>query len=144
MRQSFTISDIKNTACAHLNPHLTEDAKTGATAKKTDPKKSVAIRWLNKNLWLYCRENELELKKEFEFAEGRKFKSDYAIESEKLLIEYEGGVFMARAGHNSPTGIERDIAKYKLAHELGFTVLRFTALSYKNVLQELDKILKGK
>jgi len=142
MSQNPTIEAIRKSACGHLNPHLGTDAEKPKAEKKADPKKSAAIRWLNKNLWLYCRENNLELKKEFEFAEGRKFKSDYAIESERLLIEYEGGIFMARAGHNSPTGIERDIAKYKLAHELGFTVLRFTALSYKNVLQELDKILK--
>jgi len=142
MSQNQTIESIKKSACAHLNPHLCIEVKKQKCKKKADPKESAAIKWLNQNLMFYCLYNELELVKEYEFAPGRKYRADYAIVSKMLIIEFEGGIFMARGGHNSPTGIQRDIDKYELAHKLGFTVIRLHALNYKTILQKLDGILK--
>jgi len=144
MKQNATIKEILNTACGHLNTHLQDVDNVVAKKIKADPKKSAAIRWLNTNLHYWCIDNKLELDKEYEFAPGRKYRSDYAIVSHKLLIEYEGGIFMERGGHNSHTGIQRDIDKYELAHKLGFTVIRLTAINYKTILQKLEEILNLK
>lgn len=141
MREIIRAADILKSACGPLNAHLAEPVKQQKKKGPKDPKKSAAIRWLNTNLWAWCIENQLELNKEYEFAPGRKYASDYAIVSQKLLIEYEGGIFMERGGHNSHTGIQRDIDKYELAHKLGFTVIRLTAINYKTILQKLEQIL---
>ena len=147
MKIPFTLKELATKPCAHLNQHLinpAEKATNQQVKKKYSAKKSAAIRWLNKNLWAWCRDNELELKNEFEFAPGRKYASDYAIESWRLLIEYEGGIFMDKAGHNTATGIQRDIDKYELAASLGFTVIRLTAINYKTILQKLEEFQKVK
>lgn len=101
-----------------------------------------SIIWLDLNLQYWCNEHLLTLEKEYQFCPDRKYRSDYAIPAKKILIEYEGGIFMKRSGHNSHTGIQRDIEKYSLAHQLGYTVIRLTAKSYKKVLQQLNELLK--
>jgi len=135
------IEDILKSACGKNNQHLLQKNKAAPAVKK-QRKKPTIIKWLDINLQYWCAENNLILSKELKFAPGRKYSSDYAIESIKILIEYEGGIFMQRGGHNSPTGIQRDIDKYRLAEELGFTVLRLTALNYKTILPLLDEKIK--
>lgn len=61
---------------------------------------------------------------EYQFCPGRKFKADWAVPGERLLVELEGGVF-TRQAHGSITGILRDIEKYRLAAIHGWFVMRF-------------------
>lgn len=137
---------LASSPVAKLNQHLLNSSNNSSSSKKLpkQPKSSKALRWIGKNLHIWCREKKHTLRKEYEFAPGRKYRSDWAIEEMKVLIEFEGGVFMARGGHNSPTGIQRDIDKYSLAQKLGFTVIRLTAINYETILQQLDEILKNK
>lgn len=128
---------------AKLNQHILNPPAIPDSSKKIkQPKSSKALRWIGKNLHFWCIDKKLTLRKEYEFAPGRKYAADWAIEELKILIEFEGGIFMARGGHNSPTGIQRDIDKYSLAQKLGFTVIRLTAINYETILQQLDEILK--
>ena len=62
-----------------------------------------------------------ELKKEYKFAEGRRFRFDYY--SFGIAIELEGGVFI-RGRHLRPGGFLRDMEKYNLAASMGILVFR--------------------
>lgn len=104
--------------------------------------KPKAILWLDWNLQYFCNTHALTLEMEYRFCPDRKYKSDYAIPSLKILIEYEGGIFLPRGGHNSPAGIQRDIEKYALAEKLGWKVVRLHALNYTTVLKTLNELIK--
>lgn len=90
-------------------------------------------------------------KKEFKFSE-RKFKFDFAIvvnAEMKIAIEYEGlglrtdkSGNVDKSGHTSPTGYTSNCQKYNLATCLGWKLLRYTALNYKELESDLNKLLK--
>ncbi|WP_424244360.1 hypothetical protein Dip510_001623 [Elusimicrobium posterum] len=89
-------------------------------------------------------QNYPDLEKEFMFAKeaGRRFRADYHIPSLQVLVEYEG-VFMAqKSRHTSVLGYTNDCEKYNMAQLLGYTILRYTAKNYSQVLQDL-KYLKN-
>lgn len=126
-----------------IRGYQVQDRKKGYSAdkQKIPREKPKAIIWLDWNLTYWANEHALTLRKEFKFAPGREFKSDYAIEAIRCLIEYEGGIFMQRGGHNSPAGIQRDIEKYSLAEKLGWKVIRIHALNYTTVLKTLNEMI---
>ena len=77
---------------------------------------------------------------EHQFHLYRKFKFDFAIKEIKIAIEYEGGIWLEGGGaHSRPANIERDIEKYNLAQEQGWTVIRVHSKTHKTVLQLLKK-----
>jgi len=105
-------------------------------------RKSKALIWLELNLPYWAKENGVVIEREYRFCQERKYRSDWAVPEKKILIEYEGGIFMKRGGHNSAAGIQRDIDKYSLAQSLGFTVIRLTAKNHQTVLEQLNEIIK--
>lgn len=74
--------------------------------------------------------------KELEFHPTRKWRFDFAIESLKIAIEYEG-IISEKSRHTTITGMSADCDKYNEAQRLGWKVFRFTALNYKNLLSVL-------
>lgn len=104
--------------------------------------KSKALIWLEWNLQFWANEHALTLEKDYVFSESRKYAFDFCFPSIKLAVEYEGGIFMARGGHNSPTGLQRDIDKYELAQKEGWKLIRLTCLNYTTVLQTLNEMIK--
>jgi hypothetical protein len=109
--------------------------------------RSKGIIWLDLNLQYWCNERSLQLlcaanKNELQFDPERKWRFDYAIPALKIAVEYEGGIFMQRSGHNSHTGIQRDVDKYTRAQVLGWQVIRVTAKNYTTVLKTLNELLK--
>ena len=70
--------------------------------------------------------------KELKFHPTRKWRFDFAIESLKIAIEYEG-IMSEKSRHTTISGMSRDCEKYNTAQLLGWKVLRFTALNYKNL-----------
>lgn len=58
---------------------------------------------------------------------GRKFAYDYGAFWGKTLVEIEGGTKMAKGGHNTASGIERDCEKGNLAGMAGFQLFRLTS-----------------
>lgn len=85
---------------------------------------------------------------ELKFDIVRKFKFDFAIVvSEagknplKIAIEYEG-LMSEKSGHTTITGYTSNCEKYNLACVLGWKVLRYTALNYKDLERDLNKLLK--
>lgn len=112
----------------HSKPNLPAQAKR---SREKD--------WIEWNLLYWCNQNALELLHEHRFDDSRKYRFDYAIPALKIAVEYEGGIFMRHSGHNTPAHYTKDTEKYNLAQRLGWRVLRFTALNYKNMLAELNK-----
>ena len=70
--------------------------------------------------------------KELKFHPSRKWRFDFAIESLRIAIEYEG-IMSEKSRHTTISGMSRDCEKYNTAQLLGWKVLRFTALNYKNL-----------
>jgi hypothetical protein len=80
---------------------------------------------------------------ELVFSEERKFRFDWAIPAYKIGIEYEG-LFSEKSGHTTIIGFVKDCDKYTLAAAEGWTVLRFTAKSYKTLTRRLNQTLLTK
>src|SRR5574343_49999 len=85
-----------------------------------------------------------DIKKEYCFCKGRKWRFDFCFPNEKLAIEVEGGAFKKRTykskrtgklittiggRHNSAKGFLNDMEKYNTAAMLGYRLLRFTPQS---------------
>lgn len=70
--------------------------------------------------------------KELKFHPSRKWRFDFAIESLRIAIEYEG-IMSEKSRHTTITGMSADCDKYNAAQLLGWKVLRFTAINYKNL-----------
>lgn len=62
--------------------------------------------------------------REYRFAEGRRWRFDFAWPGEKLAVEVEGGIFTS-GRHTRGTGMLADMEKYNRAALLGWRVLRF-------------------
>lgn len=80
--------------------------------------------------------------KELKFDSVRKFRFDWAIPEHKIAIEYEG-VYNGKSRHTTTTGYSKDTEKYNLAVTLGWRVLRYTASTYKNVENDIKKIIQN-
>lgn len=77
---------------------------------------------------------------EFKFSKDRKFRADFALINERILIEYEG-IYGKTSRHTTHSGFSKDCEKYNLAALEGWRVLRYTAKNIKNLQGDLDKIL---
>jgi very-short-patch-repair endonuclease len=82
----------------------------------------------------------LRYEKEFKFDETRKFRFDFALPDFKIAIEYEGGVFLS-GRHQRMSGFARDCDKYNLATSLGWRVLRFTAINFRDKKVNLPMLI---
>ena len=83
--------------------------------------------------------------REYKFCDTRKFRADLCIPDRHLIIECNGGVFMAKSGHNSIKGITRDYIKSNLAQLLGYTYLQYTRKEIEDgsALSEIEQYLRG-
>lgn len=145
MKSTFTIEHLKKSKVAHLNQHLFELPKSGnkkpsgRKVAKHFKKRNEALDWIGWNLLYWCNQHAVILEEEYQFNPDRKWRFDWAIPALKLAVEYEGGIFMDKSGHTSARGMTKDTEKYNSAQALGWVVLRFTVLNYKNLLTELYK-----
>lgn len=79
--------------------------------------------------------------KELLFASPRKFRFDYCFSDVKLAIEVEGGVW-EYGRHNRPEGYFKDMIKYNLAVEKGYSVLRYNyeMILKKETIEQIEKV----
>lgn len=89
------------------------------------------------NIELILKSLKIEYVKEYRFHEKRRFRFDYAIPDKKIAIEYEG-LFSAKSGHTTKSGYTKDCEKYNLALVNGWRVLRYTALNYNDLLNDIQ------
>lgn len=120
--------------------HVPERTKPAGTPTIPQPK-SKALIWLDWNLQYWCNEKALTLEKEYRFCD-RGWRFDYCIPALKIAIEYEGGIFMEKSGHNTARHYTKDSDKYNRASVLGWKVIRVTALNYTIVLKTLNEMIK--
>lgn len=116
--------------------------KISVGAKKGD--KAKAEMW--EVIRIFGRDIEHECDKEYKFAADRKFKFDFILREHfpkkiKIAIEYEG-LMSEKSGHTTVTGYTSNCDKYNLAATLGWIVLRYTALNYKQLEADLKQLLK--
>lgn len=140
----ITLKDIANNPCAHLNAHLFPKTRKkrevgGRVITKHYPKKSDPLNHIEIVLLDWCQKRGLKLYEEYVFSTHRAYRLDYALPELKIGIEYDGGIYQAKSGHRSKTGVQRDIEKGNLAIQEGWRVLRFSALNYETILHELNK-----
>lgn len=78
---------------------------------------------------------------EHKFHEERKWRFDIAIPSLKIAIEYEG-IMSRKSRHTTITGYSKDCDKYNAATIAGWRVLRYNALNYKSVGEDMMSLIK--
>jgi len=136
----FTLSDIKKLQeRGKIRGHSPLPVKTSSGRVDT---RSRAKDFITLNLQYWCNEKSVTLVEEHRFDKERRFKFDFAIPAMMIAVEFEGGIFIQNSSHNSAKMLTKDTDKYNLAQSLGWKVLRFTALNYRNLLTELNKNFK--
>lgn len=83
----------------------------------------------------------IEFTRQFSF-EGSRYRYDFAIPSHKILIEINGGQWLAKAGHNSGKGVKRDATKANLAAEHDWKLLTFVTDDLKKPLEMSIAIMR--
>lgn len=106
------------------------------------PQKSKALTWLEWNLTWWANQHAVTLEREYKFHPGRGWRFDFAIPSLMIALEYEGGIFMQKSGHTNVAGMTRDAEKYNTATAMGWRVIRATATHYKEILSQLNELIK--
>lgn len=86
---------------------------------------------------------KIELSKEHKFCEDRKWRFDWSFNDLRIAVEYEG-LMSKKSRHTTAKGFTGDTEKYNKAQELGWIVLRLTALNYKDVTKIVINNLNNK
>lgn len=81
-----------------------------------------------------------EYEEELRFHPVRRWRFDWAIPELKIAIEYEG-LISKKSRHTTIKGYSNDTIKYNEAGKHGWTVLRYTALTYQNLHEDLMYII---
>lgn len=105
-------------------------------------KKSKALTWLDWNLPYWSNAHALTMEKEFQFDQDRKWRFDYCWPAIKVALEFEGGIYLQKSGHNTASHYTKDTEKYNRATVLGWKVIRVTAKNYTTALQQLNELIK--
>ena len=79
---------------------------------------------------------------EYSFHPERKWRFDFAIPEMKIAIEYEG-LMSEKSRHTTITGFTNDSEKYNAAQILGWRVLRYTALNYMSLGEDLNNLFQS-
>lgn len=82
----------------------------------------------------------LKYETELVFHPTRKWRFDFAIPGLMVGIEFEG-IMSEKSRHTTVTGFSGDCTKYNEAAKLGWKVLRYTVLTYKNMSTDINEIL---
>lgn len=137
--RKFSIDDIINSPCGTLNSHIKGEAKKNN--KITKPRNDCPeVQWIHWQLKYWCREKKIQFEKEYKFS-SRKFRFDFALPGYKIGIEYDG-LNSEKSGHTTLKGFTKDTEKINIAISLGWKVLRYTVLNYKNVLSDVSVLCK--
>ena len=71
------------------------------------------------------QETGLKIEPEYKFHPTRRWRFDFAIPSEMIAIEIEGGLWL-NGRHNRPLTMIKDFEKYNSAAKLGWRILKYT------------------
>jgi hypothetical protein len=150
--QGWTEKELKDKVSAGTlksysiqQPEVKHDEPKGKKVVKHFSKRSKEKDWIGWNLVIWSQENGFDLYEEYRFDEVRRFRYDYALLSEarpalKIAVEYEG-LFSEKSGHTTVKGYTKDTEKYNLGTSQGWTILRYTALNYQTLIEDLNKLI---
>jgi very-short-patch-repair endonuclease len=109
--------------------------------KNIPKQKPPALVWLEMNLQKWCNDRTCELKTEHQVCADRKWRFDFAIPAYMIAVEYEGGIYLQRSGHNTPKHYTKDTEKYNRAQAEGWRVIRVTNMNYKQITEFLNRMI---
>ena len=95
------------------------------------------------NIELKLKSLGLDYQKEYLPIFGHLFRSDFYVESMNLLIEFEG-IVSNKSRHTSILGYSKDCEKYNLFSLAGYKLLRYTAITIPNLIDDLNKLAINK
>ena len=86
----------------------------------------------------------IRFEREYLFHPKRKWRADFHILEQKILIEVEGGIWSG-GRHTRGKGYIGDMEKYNAATTLGFQVLRFSTEQVKSGLavRQIEQLVRG-
>lgn len=87
------------------------------------------------------RQEGIEFETEYKFHPKRKWRFDICLPKQLIAIEYEG-LFSKKSRHTTISGFSGDIEKYNTAASLGWTILRYTAKNYTQVVEDVLNTLR--
>lgn len=93
------------------------------------------------NMFFTLKDMKVDFVQEFYFHPKRKWRFDFAIPEKRIALEYEG-LMSTKSRHTTISGFSGDAEKYNEAVILGWRVLRYTALNYQNMRNDLEQLLK--
>lgn len=129
-------------ACEVVQTYQSSKKSAGKGLKIILPKKEAhQLTWIKSQLSILG----INYQSEFKFAPSRNFRADIGLSDHKIIIEYEGIINLKnnnKSGHTTIKGYTKDTEKYNLAGILGYTVLRYTAINYRDSLRDIAEILK--
>lgn len=76
--------------------------------------------------WTHCQCYGLTPEREYQFADGRKYRFDFAWPGHKVAVEIDGGTAFGKSRHSRGIGYESDCRKINLAARHEWLVFRFT------------------
>lgn len=141
MNRRWTLADLKRKGLISNVDEVTNSKKS--VKIPTNAKKiSIEIQSIKKILWVLHRENIIaECLEEHSFHPDRKWRFDFAIPELMIAIEYEG-LMSEKSGHTTIKGYSKDCEKYNEAIKQGWKLLRYTALNYQNLHDDLIFLAK--
>ena len=124
---------------------MTAKQYTGFTGILLPVKKKTAIKRTEarglKEIKLILQLMKIDFIAEHRFHETRQWRFDIAIPSLKIAIEYEG-IMSRKSRHTTVTGYTKDCEKYNAATIAGWRVLRYNAINYQSLGDDLRLIIK--
>ncbi|MGH7239871.1 MAG: hypothetical protein ACREHG_07370 [Candidatus Saccharimonadales bacterium] len=100
--------------------------------------------WMGWNLLYWSNEHAVQLLEEYQFdLNGRKWRADWAIPSLKIIVEFEG-LMSDKSRHTTLLGFSGDTRKYAEASKQDWIVLRYTIITYRQVINDLNDVIAKK
>lgn len=132
---------LKATNKTNHAAHQPRHSKKPTTIKKTQQPQDMAARY-DFFTRLCASLLGVECIKEHRFHPPRRWRFDYAIPSQKIAVEVEGGIWTG-GRHTSPKGFLGDIEKYNAAAVDGWSLLRVTpdTLTSSNTISMIQAII---
>lgn len=83
----------------------------------------------------------IEYIKEYKFHPKRKWRADFYLPQLNILAEYEG-LNSEKSGHTTLVGYSLNCEKYNAAALMGFKVLRYTTINYREFFRDVEHLMK--
>lgn len=146
MRKRMTLDELLKNVDASRIVGLTDkdilDAKEPPKARLFREQKeytSEGKQFIYLALQSFADQMHTKLTTEYKFHSKRKFRFDFCLEELMIAVEYEG-IYSETSRHTFFTGFNRDCRKYNLAVLCGYRLLRYTAKTYKDIVDDLSMI----